>query len=171
MIKNVWFFLFYLKRQGASGLFDLGPIGCAIQNNLVNEWRKMFVLNDQMHEIDCTIMTPEIVLKASGHLAKFADIMVKDKITQEAFRVDHLLKAEFENIIKNNESKDKNQTDKIKEALKKVENSQINDLKEIDRIITEFNIKSPSTGNELSSSTQFNLMFQTQFGPSADKKR
>jgi glycyl-tRNA synthetase len=124
-----------------------------------------------MHEIDCTILTPEIVLKASGHLANFADIMVKDKITQEAFRVDHLLKAELEKKIKNDKSKDNIEINELKETLKKVENSQINDLEEIDKIISKFNIKSPSTGNDLTSASQFNLMFQTQFGPSSEKRR
>jgi glycyl-tRNA synthetase len=55
----------------------LGPLGCSLQNNLLNEWRKHFVLKDHMLEIECSILTPEIVLQASGHLNKFSDIMVK----------------------------------------------------------------------------------------------
>ena len=51
-------------------------MGCAIQNNIVAEWRKHFVIKDHMQEVDCTIITPEIVLKNSGHLSKFSDLMV-----------------------------------------------------------------------------------------------
>ena len=61
---------------GSSGLFDIGPVGFAIQNNIVNEWRKHFVLKDHMLEIECSIITPEVVLKNSGHLGKFCDLMV-----------------------------------------------------------------------------------------------
>lgn len=38
---------------------------------------------------------------------------------------------------------------------------------ELQEIIQEFNIKSPKTGNDLSQPTEFNLMFDTQFGPSS----
>ncbi len=51
-------------------------MGCAIQNNIVAEWRKHFVIKDHMQEVDCAIITPEIVLKNSGHLSKFSDLMV-----------------------------------------------------------------------------------------------
>jgi glycyl-tRNA synthetase len=35
---------FSIYYGSPAGFFDLGPIGCAIQNNLVNEWRKFFVI-------------------------------------------------------------------------------------------------------------------------------
>lgn len=51
---------------GVSGLYDYGPIGCAIKTNLITNWRKHFILHDGIYEIDCPAMTPEIVLKTSG---------------------------------------------------------------------------------------------------------
>ena len=33
-----------------------------------------------MLEVDCTMLTPEKVLKASGHVDRFADLMVKDMV-------------------------------------------------------------------------------------------
>ena len=33
-----------------------------------------------MLEVDCTMLTPETVLKASGHVDRFADLMVKDMV-------------------------------------------------------------------------------------------
>lgn len=142
---------------GVSGLYDLGPLGCGIQNNLLSEWQNDFVLRDKIFQVDCSILTPELVLKASGHLNKFSDIMVRDQKTKDSYRVDHLLKSEIENILK--KSKDQELID----VLKKIENSQLNDLKEIDKVIEKFNIKSPKN-NRLSEASQFNLMFKTEIG-------
>ena len=52
----------------------------------------------QMLEVDCTMLTPENVLKASGHVDKFADLMVKDLKNGECFRLDHLIKAHLEKV-------------------------------------------------------------------------
>ena len=52
----------------------------------------------QMLEVDCTMLTPETVLKASGHVDKFADLMVKDLGNGECFRLDHLIKAHLEKV-------------------------------------------------------------------------
>ncbi|CAF0742537.1 unnamed protein product [Brachionus calyciflorus] len=143
---------------GVSGLFDLGPLGCSIQNNLINELKKHFVLRDRMLQVDCSILTPEIVLKASGHLAKFSDIMVKDTQTNEPYRVDHLLKSEIEKLTKTSKN-----NSEFNEILKKIENSQLIEINEIDEIIKKFNIKSPKN-NVLSSASPFNLMFKTEIG-------
>ena len=42
---------------------------------------KSFVLEEGMLEVECTNMTPEKVLKTSGHVDKFSDLMVKDSKT------------------------------------------------------------------------------------------
>merc|ERR1712038_199358 len=83
---------------GVSGQFDFGPMGCAIKVNLLNAWKSFFVLEEQMLEVDCTSLTPENVLKASGHVEKFADLMVKDLKNGECFRLDHLIKAHLEKV-------------------------------------------------------------------------
>ncbi len=44
------------------------------------------------------MLTPEAVLKTSGHVDKFADLMVKDKVNGECFRLDHLIKAQLEKV-------------------------------------------------------------------------
>ena len=51
-----------------------------------------------MLEVDCTILTPDPVLRASGHVERFADLMVKDVITGECFRADHLLTQSLEKM-------------------------------------------------------------------------
>ena len=32
--------------------------GCAMKSNLLNAWRSFFVLEEQMLEVDCTMLTP-----------------------------------------------------------------------------------------------------------------
>ena len=44
------------------------------------------------------MLTPEKVLKASGHVDRFADLMVKDMKNGECFRLDHLIKAALEKV-------------------------------------------------------------------------
>lgn len=48
---------------GITGQFDFGPMGCAFKANLLQTWRQFFVLEEQMLEVDCSILTPEPVLK------------------------------------------------------------------------------------------------------------
>lgn len=67
------------------GLFDYGPPGCALQANIVDVWRKHFVLEENMLELDCTVVTPEPVLRTSGHVDKFADWMCKDPVKGKYF--------------------------------------------------------------------------------------
>lgn len=78
------------------GLYDYGPPGCALQANIVDLWRRHFVLEENMLEVDCSVITPEPVLKASGHVDKFADWMCKDPVQGEYLRADHLV----ENVLR-----------------------------------------------------------------------
>lgn len=48
---------------GYAGLYDYGPMGCAMKNNIVNLWRQHFVLEENLLEIDTPTMTPAPVLK------------------------------------------------------------------------------------------------------------
>lgn len=77
--------------NGVAGLYDYGPPGCALKNHWCALWRDHFAIEDGLLEIDCTCVTPEPVLKASGHVDKFTDLMVKDTINGDCFRADKLL--------------------------------------------------------------------------------
>jgi len=66
----------------------------------VDNWRRHFVLEEDMLEVDCTMLTPEEVLKTSGHVDRFADWMCKDKATGEIFRADHLVEQVLEDRLK-----------------------------------------------------------------------
>lgn len=78
------------------GLYDYGPPGCALQANIVAEWRSHFVIEENIMELDCTAITPADVLKTSGHVDKFADYMCRDPAKGEYLRADHLVKGVLE---------------------------------------------------------------------------
>jgi glycyl-tRNA synthetase len=82
------------------GLYDYGPAGCALQANVIDTWRKHFILEEDMLEVDCTSLTPHEVLKTSGHVDKFSDWMCKDPKTGEIFRADHLVEEVLESRLR-----------------------------------------------------------------------
>jgi glycyl-tRNA synthetase len=79
---------------------DYGPALCALQANFVDYWRKFFVIEEGMLEVEPTILTPHNVFKASGHVDKFADWCTKDPKTGEIFRADHLVEQVLEARLK-----------------------------------------------------------------------
>jgi glycyl-tRNA synthetase len=52
-----------------------------------------------MLEINCTCVTPHVVLEHSGHVAKFTDLMVKDVKNGQGFRADKLISEWVENKL------------------------------------------------------------------------
>ena len=54
-----------------------------------------------MLEISCSNITPESVLKVSGHVERFTDLMVKDKKSGNAYRADKLLVEMLEKKLQN----------------------------------------------------------------------
>ncbi|VDO90955.1 unnamed protein product [Heligmosomoides polygyrus] len=151
---------------GVTGLYDFGPMGCALKANMLQEWRKHFVLEEGMLEVDCTSLTPEAVLKASGHVDRFADWMVKDVKNGECFRADHLIKNAAEKIIADKKADEATKA-ALQDVLARLEGFDDKDMQEV---ITRFDFKSPSTGNDLTPPIAFNLMFPTQIGPTGDFK-
>ncbi|CAK5117936.1 unnamed protein product [Meloidogyne enterolobii] len=149
---------------GVGGLYDYGPMGCALKQNMIQLWRTHFILEEAMLEVECSSLTPESVLKASGHVDRFVDWMVKDKVTGACFRADHLIKNHAEAIIK-----DKKAPENIKKELENVlirlDGMSCADLGET---IRKYDFKSPLTGNDVTEPVSFNLMFPTQIGPTGD---
>jgi len=151
---------------GVTGQFDFGPMGCGMKANLLAAWRKFFILEERMLEVDCTVLTPEPVLSASGHVERFADLMVKDLKNGECFRLDHLIKAHLEKLCS-----EKGTTDATKaECADIIVKLDGYSKEEMAAIMKKFNVIAPVSGNELSEPIEFNLMFQTNIGPSGALK-
>lgn len=101
------------------GLFDYGPPGCALLANIVNGWRRHFVIEENMLELDCTAITPEAVLKTSGHVERFADWMCRDPAKGEFLRADHLVETVLQTRIANTKlvsADDKIKTEKLDDS-------------------------------------------------------
>lgn len=137
---------------GVSGLYDYGPLGCALKNAIVEEWRRDFVEEEALFELDTSILLPYEVLKASGHVDKFSDLLVFDKETGEFYRADHVIKRRLE---------ERKRTPEIGEALSMLEGLTLKDAEEL---ISRFGIKSDRE-NDLVGATEFNLIFRTNIGP------
>ncbi|CCK68585.1 glycine--tRNA ligase KNAG_0B01380 [Huiozyma naganishii CBS 8797] len=182
---------------GVSGLYDYGPPGCAFQANVVDLWRKHFVLEEGMLEVDCTMLTPYEVLKTSGHVDKFSDWMCKDTKTGEIFRADHIVEEVLEARLKGDrearglgakpveeESADKKKRKKKVKEIKvvKLEDDVVKEYEttlakidgfsgpELGELMVKYNIGNPVTGDKLEPPIAFNLMFETAIGPSGQLK-
>ncbi len=76
---------------GTQGLYDYGPLGVELKNNLKNAWWKSIVYErDDIEGLDAAILTKSTVLKHSGHEDTFSDPMVDCKSCGERFRADQV---------------------------------------------------------------------------------
>jgi len=177
---------------GVGGLYDYGPPGCALQANIVDLWRKHFILEEDMLEVDCTVLTPHDVLKTSGHVDKFADWMCKDPKNGEILRADHFVEDILEQRLKGDkeargqkvEEKEADPKKKKKKAGKaeavKLDDAVVQEYEEVlakidnyngeelGELIKKYDLKNPATGVQPSPPVAFNLMFQTAIGPSSN---
>jgi len=55
-----------------------------------------------MLEVDCSVLTPRAVFKASGHIDRFADWMCKDPQTGEMMRADHFVEDVLQTRLRAN---------------------------------------------------------------------
>lgn len=131
--------------SGVSGFTDYGPLGAALKNNIMQKWRKQYIVGEGFSEIEGPTVMPKEVLKASGHVDNFTDPMCKCEDCGEVFRADHIIE---ENINRDVES---------------LENE------ELDQIISENNIRCSECGGKLSKIWDYNLMFKTQIGAKGNK--
>ena len=141
--------LFYIPSfkiyGGVAGLYDYGPPGCAVKSNLQAFWRQHFVLNEGMLEVECPSVTPEVVLKASGHVEKFTDLMVNDVVTKDCFRADHLVEENLERMLADPMiSADKRRN--LEDMLARLEEFT---PEQMGHAITQLEIKAPETKNDL----------------------
>lgn len=143
---------------GMAGFYEFGPVGAALKSNLINLWKRSF--SPGMLELDSCVILPEKVLKASGHVDKFSDVLVFDTVNGECYRADHYVEEKLIEL-KEKMIKEKKDTEKIEKLLHRVD---VLSLEEYDSVIKEFKIKSRN-GNDLSNSQEFNLMFGTNIGP------
>ena len=76
---------------GIQGVYDFGPLGVELKNNIKNAWwESMVYSNDNIEGLDSSILTNPLVLKYSGHEDTFSDPMVDCKSCGLRFRADQV---------------------------------------------------------------------------------
>lgn len=127
---------------GLSSCYDYGPLGVELKNNVKKAWWKAMVQQrNDVVGLDSSILTPEIVWEASGHLQSFHDPLVECSKCHHRFRADHLLEA--------------------KQAEPGHMKEKPVDIKDID---------CPDCGADLSEPQNFNLLMKTELGAVEGKK-
>ncbi|WP_257670120.1 glycine--tRNA ligase [Parapedobacter tibetensis] len=151
--------------DGLSAVYDYGQLGAELKNNLKTYWWKAMV---QLHEnivgIDAAIFMHPTTWKASGHIDGFNDPMIDNKDSKKRYRADQLIEDKIARY----------ETDGKTEKAQRLQtdlNSALNDddLPRLKVIIEEHNIVCPMSGTKnWTDVRQFNLMFSTQMGASAE---
>jgi glycyl-tRNA synthetase len=127
---------------GAQGLYDYGPLGAALKRRVEDAWAAWFVgLSPDYYRIDPAEILPEAVVRASGHLASFADPQIVCEQCHSAFRADTVL-------------------EKVRpEGVDGLSTAQIAE------IVRDRQVRCPNCGSPaLSVPEPFNMMFGLSFG-------
>jgi len=92
---------------GVEGVWDFGPLGAILKQNIKNLWIEYFVQKEEnIALIDSACLMHPKVWEASGHLEHFTDLLVECKNCHLRYRVDHLKEGKF---IGQGKAKEKNQ--------------------------------------------------------------
>ncbi len=129
---------------GVAGMYDYGPLGCSLRNNIVDVWRSIYKGREGFVEIDSETVNPREVFKASGHVDEFSDYITYCTKCGAPFRADHLVKEFFEN-------------------------ADVLGPRELEQAFVDHGVKCPECGGELGPVDEFNLMFKTNIGPGKDR--
>jgi glycyl-tRNA synthetase len=176
--------------DGLSAVYDYGPFGVELKNNIKEYWWKAMV---QYHEnivgIDSAIFMHPTIWKASGHVDAFSDPMLDNKDSKKRYRADVLIEDHLQKL----EDKVQKEVEKarqrfgesfdeemyrktnprVMENLQKIDAIKKrfydslgkNDLADVKALIEEIGIVCPISGTKnWTEVRQFNLMFSTQMG-------
>ena len=180
--------------DGLSAVYDYAQNGAELKKNIREYWWKAMVqLNDNIVGIDASIFMHPTTWKASGHVDAFNDPLIDNKDSKKRYRADVLVEdyvAKIEGKIEKEVAKaskrfgdafDKGQflatnqrvveyQEKAKEILKRLGRSLENeDLADVKNLIEELDIACPMSGSKnWTDVKQFNLMFGTKLGASAE---
>jgi len=180
--------------DGLSAVYDYAQNGVELKNNIREYWWKAMVqMNENIVGLDAAIFMHPTTWKASGHIDAFNDPLIDNKDSKKRYRADVLIedyaeklnikakkeiakaakrfgeafnKEEFVNtnprVIKYFSKRD----EVLKRMAKSFENEDLADVKDL---IIELEIVCPVSGSKnWTDVKQFNLMFGTKLGASAD---
>lgn len=174
--------------DGISAIYDYGPYGILLKNNIKEYWWKsMIQLHRNIVGIETSIMMHPTVWKASGHIKAFNDLLIDNKDSRRRYRADLLIEEYCDNVeYKINKTVEKarnllgekfdnhifnypkiTELKKQKESILKrlaiaMDNKNLNDVR---NIIEELEIRDTESGSKSWTEVrEFNLMFKTNLG-------
>lgn len=180
--------------DGLSAVYDYGQNGAELKNNIKQYWWKAMVqMNQNIVGLDAAIFMHPTTWKASGHVDAFNDPLIDNKDSKKRYRADVLIEdyvAKIEEKIEKEVEKaagrfgdafDKDQflatnqrvldnKERAASILQRMAKSLgSEDLADVKKLIEELEIACPLSGSRnWTEVKQFNLMFGTKIGASAD---
>ncbi|GAA5221225.1 glycine--tRNA ligase [Membranihabitans marinus] len=176
--------------EGLSAVYDYGPMGVELKNNIKSYWWKSMVqMHDNIVGLDAAIFMHPKTWKASGHVDAFNDPMIDNKDSNKRYRADvlvedHIAKIEAK-VNKEVAKAAKRFGDSFDEAQYKSTNPRVmgyldkmqgiqdrlneamkaGDMTAMKTLIEDEGIVCPISGTKnWTEVRQFNLMFSTQLG-------
>lgn len=180
--------------DGLSAVYDYGQYGVELKNNIKKYWwESMVLLHENVVGIDSAIFMHPTIWKASGHVDAFNDPLIDNKDSKKRYRADVLIEDELAKmegkIEKELEKAHKRFGESFDETMFRQTNPRVNeiqakidalhtrfakalndaDLTELRQIIIDSEIVCPVSGTRnWTEVRQFNLMFSTEIGSTAD---
>ena len=180
--------------DGLGAVYDYGQMGVELKNNIKKYWwDSMVLLNENVVGIDSAIFMHPTIWKASGHVDAFNDPLIDNKDSKKRYRADVLIEEYLakidDKINKEVEKAAKRFGESFDEAMFRQTNQRLldqqakrdqvhtrfaealndNNLDEIRQIIIDCEIVCPISGTRnWTDVRQFNLMFATEMGSTAD---
>ena len=180
--------------DGLAAVYDYGPNGVELKNNIKKYWwDSMVLLHNNIVGIDAAIFMNPTVWKASGHVDAFNDPLIDNRDSKKRYRADNLIEDQIakydEKIEKEVKKAAKKYGDAFNEAEFRATNKRVlehqkkrddlharytaamqgPDLAELKQIILDEGIVDPISGTKnWTDVRQFNLMFSTEMGSASD---
>lgn len=180
--------------DGLSAVYDYAQNGVELKKNIREYWWKAMV---QMHEnivgIDAAIFMHPTTWKASGHVDAFNDPLIDNKDSKKRYRADVLIEDYCEKIYQKAQKEIEKAKSRFGDAFDEAQfvatNERVKgyldqknailqrmakgldsgDLADVKALIEELEIACPESGSRnWTEVRQFNLMFGTKLGASAD---
>src|SRR5574344_3146639 len=180
--------------DGLAAVYDYGQNGVELKNNIKEYWWKsMVLLHENIVGLDSAIFMHPTIWKASGHVDAFNDPLIDNRDSKKRYRADVLIEdyiAKYDEKIDKEVAKAKKRfgeafdekqfretnarviehqekRDALHERYSKAMNAM--DLDELKQIILDEGIVCPISGTKnWTDVRQFNLMFSTEMGSTAD---
>lgn len=180
--------------DGLSAIYDYGQNGALLKNNIKEYWWKSMVqLNENIVGIDSAIFMHPTTWQASGHIDAFNDPLIDNKDSKKRYRADVLVEDYAEKLRQKAEKEIKKAEKRFGDSFNREEFVSTNErtknylaqaddaisrltkgledenLADVKQLIVDLEIACPLSGSrEWTDVRQFNLMFATELGASAD---